>query len=173
MALVTCNRGHQHFGKYGLAGLLIHRYRDTGEVEMLLGRRVERANPGLSYDAIEGAIEEKEIAHDCVRRKAEEEIGIKPGDILIPTAMWDDDHGNWSHTTIFATPARGYQMPDFKLNHEIEEVVWLTRRELDNVPLNMGFELHIRNQLNILLPPDIDPVTGNIVRYESVPRALF
>ncbi|KAI1208015.1 uncharacterized protein F4807DRAFT_468902 [Annulohypoxylon truncatum] len=162
---INCGKSHGHFGQYGAAGLLIHRYRDTGEVEILLCRRARHTDDEGLWGTIGGAIIPGETVHECALREVEEEIGIKAGDICIPTAQTTDDHGTWKYTTIFATPAEGLQIPDLTLNRaELSEVSWISRQELQNYILHPAFENWIYDLLDILLPPDIDPQTRSIVR---------
>ncbi|KAI1452652.1 NUDIX hydrolase domain-like protein [Annulohypoxylon moriforme] len=161
----NCGKTHGKLGDHA-AGLLIHRYRANGEVEMLFGRKALDTEDGGYWSTIGGAMENGETPQECALREVEEEIGIRAGDLLIPTAMTTDDHEDWGwgYTTIFATPAEGVQIPEFKLKrNEITHTTWVTRRELHKIKLHPGVEYYLCDKLHFLLPPDLDPETGAIL----------
>ncbi|KAI1444546.1 hypothetical protein F5Y02DRAFT_418997 [Annulohypoxylon stygium] len=160
----NCGKKHGHWGKNGAAGLLIHRYRDTGEVEMFLAKHVRKESDNNVWGTIGGGMEPGETVQECALREAEEEVGIKFGDCCKPTALTVDDHDTWKYTTISATPVEGETIGQPILNkHEISEVAWVSRRELGNYGLHQGFEFYLMPLLDILLPPDIDRVKKTIV----------
>ncbi|KAI0890146.1 uncharacterized protein GGS22DRAFT_194343 [Annulohypoxylon maeteangense] len=161
----NCCTPHLRSGSLGAAGLIIHRYRDTGEVEMLIGQRAPGNDHAGEWGTIGGRLENGETVYQCVMRQVEYKIGIRPGNVLIPTAMTADDHDAWTYTTLFAEPAPGLEVKEFKLEtSKITNVRWVSRQELRNYDLHPAFEYYLCALLYILLPPDLDPVTGDIVR---------
>ncbi|KAL7629530.1 hypothetical protein AAE478_001051 [Parahypoxylon ruwenzoriense] len=163
---VVCSQGHRHWGIHGAAGILIHRYRSSGEVEMLLQLRGLSISDPNSWSIPGGAIEENETAEIAALRETEEELGFNPREFLEPGVSMEDDHGGWMYTTI---PARLIQELDIntqvKLDHESQAVSWFTCAELKTLNLHPGFEGFIRKYLTPLTPPppDINPSTGLII----------
>ncbi|KAI1370190.1 hypothetical protein F4677DRAFT_439053 [Hypoxylon crocopeplum] len=90
---VTCKQGHSHFGvNGGAAGILIYRYRDTGDVEVLIGlRKPSPTGEGISWSNFGGIIDQGESVQTAALRETYEEIGLEADD-LHPTGMTVNDH---------------------------------------------------------------------------------
>ncbi|KAI0841901.1 hypothetical protein F5Y06DRAFT_306873 [Hypoxylon sp. FL0890] len=158
---VICSKGHEHFGRFGAAGILIYRFRPSGEVEMLIGQRAGKGD----WSTIGGFLDEGEIAENGALRELREEIGLDARDLVEYTGFAINDHGGWKYTTIVAT-LKGPPLDMTKLRlqkSEITAVAWVTRRDLDmrRYVLHPGFAETAR-VLEYLLPPNIDPKTGKV-----------
>ncbi|KAI1399397.1 hypothetical protein F4819DRAFT_488611 [Hypoxylon fuscum] len=164
MSEIQCSQGHNHWGLFGGAGILPWRYRDSGEVELLLGLRHATTEDGRTWSTVGGAIEKDEPFQVAAAREMREEIGLDATD-LVPTALSVVDHGNWRYYTILAQPSRYIDISELTLQtSEITEVAWITRGELGNgkyTKLNPHFDTGTRQDLNFLLPPDINPLDGS------------
>ncbi|KAI1764517.1 NUDIX hydrolase domain-like protein [Hypoxylon sp. FL1150] len=167
---VICNRGHSHPGANGGAGVLVYRYRDTGDVEVFLGlRTLSPTGEKISWANFGGMIEEGETAQDAALRELYEETGLKVEDLRL-RAITKDDHGGWKYTTFYATPTRDITDADIKLDKTAHsEAAWFSRDELwrgsprfKGHPLHEGFQFSAVPNLGVLLPPNIDPITGSI-----------
>ncbi|XXG94180.1 hypothetical protein Hte_000432 [Hypoxylon texense] len=177
MNSVICQQNHSHFGRWGAAGVLIWRFRNDGEVEILLGLR--SSGSGTNTWANFGGIldREDEMPQEAALREVEEEIGLKAED-LRPTGYSQNDHGGWGYTLFFATPTRLITDEDLKVDRaEHFRVAWFTREEimnssrLDGYLLLGEFARFTVPELRTLLPSDINPATGTIVIHNPVPTS--
>ncbi|KAI5866540.1 hypothetical protein GGS23DRAFT_276114 [Durotheca rogersii] len=154
---VTCTLGHEHWGRYGAAGLLIYRFGASGEVEMLLQLRAPWLHHGDTWGLPGGALESGETAEQAAFREAREELGVDAREYLEPGgAVVDDSHGSWHYTTILAALAKPLEISDMTPNDESVRLQWFTRRELRSIPLHPGLQDSI-GTLIFRLPPDIEP----------------
>ncbi|KAI0135342.1 NUDIX hydrolase domain-like protein [Daldinia grandis] len=155
---VACARGCKHMGRLGAAGLLIYRYLTSGEVQMLIGQRSRRSDHGLTWSTIGGGIESGETAQQAMGREVKEEIGLDIEEFLWPIGSTIDDHGGWSYTTFIAESRKHFDIPDLKLDKkEIINVEWVTRKNLMSRNLHPDFAAFVRKELDIWVPPDVDP----------------
>ncbi|OTA93865.1 hypothetical protein M434DRAFT_11254 [Hypoxylon sp. CO27-5] len=162
--MIICKEGHEHFGRLGAAGVLVHRYRQSGEVEMLLGKRSASSHNGNTWATIGGAIDKGETPQAAALRELKEEISLDGRATLELTAQSVNDHGNWAYTTFLATPTGELDITKLKLlKEEITDLRWFTRKELGGIKLNSGFAATSK-VLQHILPPDVDPLTGDIAK---------
>ncbi|KAI0148044.1 hypothetical protein F4776DRAFT_660217 [Hypoxylon sp. NC0597] len=162
--MIVCDKGHEHFGKLGAAGILIYRYRASGEVEMLLGKRSASSHDGDSWSTIGGAIDQGETPQAAALRELKEEISLDGRATLELTGVSFNDHGSWVYTTYLATPKVELDITKLKLEEtEITALQWYTRKELGGIKLNSGFATTAQ-VLKTLLPPDADPLTGDVAK---------
>ncbi|KAI1384952.1 uncharacterized protein F4822DRAFT_378431 [Hypoxylon trugodes] len=161
--MVQCSRGHQHYGKNGAAGIILYRYRDDGQVEMLLSQRSANVDHPNTWCTIGGLVNDGEQTFQAAIREMQEETGylIRQSNIAL-TGAAQDNHGGWTYTTYFATPNHNVKIPDaFKLQtSEITQVRWITRKELGHYPLHPSFLDHTVRLMNTMLQRDYDPATG-------------
>jgi 8-oxo-dGTP diphosphatase len=132
---VKCAQGHRHWGRYGAAGLLLHRRGET-EIEVLLQHRVQWSHHGDTWGVPGGARHHDESPVASALREAEEEAGLRPESAIV-TGLYDDDHGGWSYGTVVAaavgvTNARA-------TSAETVEMRWVPLSSLPELPLHPGF----------------------------------
>ena len=98
---VECAQGHRHWGRFGAAGLLLHRIAPDGETEVLLQHRAEWSHHGGTWGLLGGARHSDEAPVATALREAAEEAGLHAGAARV-SGEYDDDHGGWSYNTVVA-----------------------------------------------------------------------
>jgi 8-oxo-dGTP pyrophosphatase MutT (NUDIX family) len=132
----TCSLGHRHWGRAGAAGLLVHRDGAHGP-EVLLQHRAGWSHHGGTWGTPGGALHQGEPADVGALREVQEELGLRPDDVVLG-ARSVDDHGGWSYTTVLARPTRSIEPGDLRLDGESDGVAWLPVAGLDEVDLHPG-----------------------------------
>lgn len=127
---VTCAAGHRHWGRFGAAGLLL---RDGADV--VLQHRSDWTHHGGTWGLPGGARDSHEDVVEAALREALEEGGIVAANVE-PLAIYGDDHGGWSYTTVLARPRR--TVVPVALNAESVELRWWPRRAVLRLPLHPG-----------------------------------
>ncbi|GGL93345.1 NUDIX domain-containing protein [Nakamurella endophytica] len=127
---VRCSLGHRHWGRFGAAGLLVHR---DGSV-LLQHRSDAVAHPG-TWSVPGGARDSHESPEQAALREAGEEAGIRPADVR-PVGSHVDDHGGWSYVTVVASWLRPLRL---RPNWEGAELRWLPIDEVTALPLHPHF----------------------------------
>jgi 8-oxo-dGTP diphosphatase len=137
---VTCDLGHRHWGRYGAAGLLLHRPTATGGGdEVLLQHRATWSHYGGTWGLLGGARHSDESAVGAALREAGEEGGISPDGIQVH-ARYDDAHGGWSYTTVLAAADASTQARP--TGGESIDVAWVPVDRLDRGEAAGGPPLH-------------------------------
>ncbi len=132
---VECAQGHRHWGRFGAAGLLLHRQGQT-ETEVLLQHRAEWSHHGGTWGLLGGARHHDEPPVTTALREATEEAGLPPEAAAV-SGQYDDDHGGWSYSTVVAAEiGRTEPRPT---SAETVEVRWWPVSSLPEVPLHPGF----------------------------------
>jgi 8-oxo-dGTP diphosphatase len=129
---VRCLEGHRHWGRFGAAGLLL-----TDGSRTVLQHRAPWTHEGGTWGLPGGARDSHEDPVETALREAAEEAAVDPQSVA-PTAIWIDDHGGWSYTTVAARP-RGEIRPH-SANAESTEVRWWPSADVDTLPLHYGLE---------------------------------
>jgi 8-oxo-dGTP pyrophosphatase MutT (NUDIX family) len=75
--------------------------------------------------------------HVGALREVQEELGLRPDDVVLG-ALSVDDHGGWSYTTVLARPVRSIEPADLRLDGESTGAAWLPLDGLDAVALHPG-----------------------------------
>lgn len=132
---VRCGLGHQHWGIYGAAGLLVRRKGPGSEVSVLMQHRAPWTSLGDTWGLPGGARDSHETAVHAALREANEEAGVDP-DALSVNAEWIDDHGGWAYVTVIADALRPLTLV---ANAESAELRWVRWAEIDGLPLHPGF----------------------------------
>jgi 8-oxo-dGTP pyrophosphatase MutT (NUDIX family) len=128
---VICAAGHQHWGRFGAAGLLI-----SDGTRAILQHRAPWTHEGGTWALPGGARDSHEDPVTTALREAGEEAAIGAASVE-PTAMSVEDHGGWSYTTVLARPAE--PITPRAANAESTDVRWWTVAEIDALPLHHGF----------------------------------
>lgn len=127
---VRCTLGHDHWGRYGAAGLLLH---DDGRV--LLQHRATWSHLGGTWGLLGGARDSHESAAETAVREAYEEGGVPASSVAV-TGTFVDDHGGWTYTSVVA---RAVEPLDVAAHAESIEVRWQPLPVTDELPLHPGF----------------------------------
>lgn len=154
-----CADGHRHWGRFGAAGLLLHR--PAGDsVEVLLQHRAEWSHHGGTWGLPGGARESTETALTAAFREAAEEGGLAV-DGLTAYGRFDDDHGGWAYTTVLANaPAGTHAWPS---GGESIDVAWRSPADVADLPLHPGFAAAWPELRGALAPLTIVVDAANVV----------
>lgn len=127
---VHCAAGHRHWGRFGAAGLLLHRLDDGGQV--VLQHRAPWTHEGDRWGVPGGARNSDEDAIAAALREA----GVERADVE-PVGLYVDDHGGWSYSTVVAR-AIGAVQP-VVTDAESVTVRWQPVDMVARLPLHSGF----------------------------------
>jgi 8-oxo-dGTP diphosphatase len=143
---VRCELGHRHWGRFGAAGLLAY-VAEGGPV--LLQQRTWWSHHGGTWGLPGGARDSHETVLDAAQREAWEECGVAP-DAVRPRAVFTDDHGGWSYTTVLAQAYTPFPVEsDFD---ETADVAWVELGKVAQLSLHPGFAAHWHLLRNALEP---------------------
>jgi 8-oxo-dGTP diphosphatase len=132
---VTCDRGHDHWGGGGAAGLRLHHQDENGTHRYLMQQRGPGVQHAGTWAPPSGALAEGEHPVQGALREAQEEIG--PFQSSGHEIAHTNDHGGWAfHTVTADTP----HMFDPQFSEESQDAAWLTPEEIDEMPLHPGFK---------------------------------
>ncbi len=128
---VRCALGHQHWGRFGAAGILV-----TDGDSVLLQHRAVWTHEGGSWAVPGGARDSHETPTDAALREATEETSLDTRDLDL-VGDWVEDHGGWSYTTIIATTTNTRDV--HPANAESTAVSWWSIAEVETLVLHRGF----------------------------------
>lgn len=131
-----CDRGHQHWGVYGAAGLLAVHHDATGLPHILMQKRSLWSHHGGTWGLPGGARDSHEDSIAGALREAREEAALE-GDGLRIQGVYLDDHGGWSFETVIAE-ASGL-LEAIPANSESVELRWLSPAQIAVKRLHPGF----------------------------------
>jgi 8-oxo-dGTP diphosphatase len=126
-----CAAGHRHWGLFGAAGLLV-----LDRDRVILQHRAPWTHNGDTWAIPGGARDRDETAVQAALREAAEEAGITADDVL-PVALYCDDHGGWSYTTVLAAARR--EIVPRSANAESVSVRWVPTAAVADLALHAGF----------------------------------
>lgn len=133
---VRCGLGHQHWGRYGAAGLLLH---DGAGERVLLQHRALWSHHGGTWGIPGGARDSAETAAQAALREADEEVGLEPALVRLTGALVDD-HGGWTYETVVGVLDGAAPAPAVTARTaETLDVRWVARLEVVHLPLHPGF----------------------------------
>lgn len=127
-----CAQGHDHWGRYGAAGLLVI----APGPSVLLQHRAHWSHHGNTWGLPGGARGSQESAVQAAVREAAEETGLDTTGLEVLGELLDD-HGGWHYTTVLARVTD--QLPVHALDRETADVRWLPADEVLALPLHPGF----------------------------------
>ena len=127
----TCTLGHEHWGRYGAAGLLAVAL----DGAVLLQHRAPWSHGGDTWGVPGGARASTETAEQAARRETVEETAL-PLEDLVVVGEHVADHGTWIYTTFIATvPARLPVVAD----RESIDLRWVPVEQVTDLPLHPAF----------------------------------
>ena len=127
-----CSQGHDHWGVYGAAGLLLV----APGPAVLLQHRAAWSHHGGTWGLPGGARGSTESAVQAALREAAEETGLDVAALEVVDELVDD-HGEWSYTTVLARA--GGELAVHALDRESADVRWLPAEGVDELTLHPGF----------------------------------
>ena len=131
---VTCTQGHQHWGRYGAAGLLA--VATDGGPFVLLQHRAPWSHGGDTWGVPGGARAGHESAEQAARRETVEETGLDVDRLVVVGEPHVADHGSWTYTTFVATvPSR---LP-VVAERESLDLRWVAVEQVTDLPLHPAF----------------------------------
>jgi 8-oxo-dGTP diphosphatase len=131
-----CDRGHQHWGIHGAAGLLAVHHTLDGMPYVLMQKRSWWSHHGGTWGLPGGARDSHEDAITGALREALEEATLA-GDLLRIHGVYVDDHGGWSFQTVIAH-AEGLLDAE-PANGESSAMRWIAIDEIPLKKLHPGF----------------------------------
>jgi 8-oxo-dGTP diphosphatase len=153
---VRCELRHRHWGRFGAAGLLA--YVAGGPV--LLQQRTWWSHHGGTWGLPGGARDSHESALAAALREAHEECGV-PADAIRQRAVFTDDHGGWSYTTVLAEAEEPFVVRSD--NDESDEVAWVPSGSVSARALHPGLAAHWSQLAAELSPVTIIVDSANVV----------
>lgn len=136
---VRCTQGHEHWGLFGAAGLLVRFRTDgdpTGVDRILLQHRASWSHHGGTWGIPGGARDRGESARATALREAAEESTLDT-DGVVPLDEYRDDHGGWTYTTVVV---RAFRAPPVAVRGaESTELRWVRTDRLEELELHPGF----------------------------------
>lgn len=137
---IPCVCGHKHWGTNGAAGVLLIRTDPvTGQATyIVMQHRAAWSAEGGTWAIPGGAVSEGENSVEGALREAWEEAGIAANDISIVGA-YDEDHGPWNYTTVFAVEKEGHQVQPYVGDDESIEITWVPLDDVNRLNLLSAF----------------------------------
>lgn len=132
----SCDAGHQHWGRHGAAGLLLHSVDADGQIHVLLQRRAWWTHHGGTWGVPGGARASWETPEQAALRELGEEVTLTLDAVSIDR-IHHDDHGGWSYWTVIAAAAQAPVATP--RGHETAEMRWVLAAEVGALPLHPGF----------------------------------
>lgn len=132
----VCQAGHQHWGRYGAAGLLLLTVDADGAHHVLLQRRAWWTHHGGTWGIPGGAKTSSESAEEAALRELAEEVDMTVDGVTVER-VHHDDHGGWSYWTVIATvDTPTHAKPR---SRETAEMRWVACDSVDTLELHPGF----------------------------------
>ncbi|RPF22466.1 NUDIX domain-containing protein [Myceligenerans xiligouense] len=145
---------HQHWGRYGAAGLLlVRRGADGAPGHLVLQHRALWSHMGGTWGIPGGALAPGESPGDGALREAAEEAAVDPAAVeVVGTHVLE--HPVWRYTTVVAELRPGARVDPRAADAESLAVRWVALSELGGLSLLPPFEAALPALLD-LLPPGV------------------
>jgi 8-oxo-dGTP diphosphatase len=98
---VRCGQGHNHWGRFGAAGLLVH-HGSTTSGHVLLQHRADLTIGGGTWGVFGGARDSEEAPVGAALREAGEESTLDVSTVTV-LALMHEDHGGWAYDTVIGS----------------------------------------------------------------------
>lgn len=131
-----CALGHEHWGVYGAAGLLVYHHDADGTTHVLLQHRSAWSHNGGTWGVLGGARDSHESPEATALREATEEAALDGRGVRIVGTI-RDDHGGWAYDTVIASADR--LLPARAANRESKKVTWVPVDQVPDRKLHPGF----------------------------------
>jgi 8-oxo-dGTP diphosphatase len=166
---VTCEQGHQHWGLFGAAGLLVYAPDPEDETVtlVLMQRRAQWSHQGGTWALPGGAMDSDETPARAALREADEECMLDPK-LVVPRGMYSEEHGGWAYHTILAQAEAPFRV--YSDAYESDEVLWVPAGQVEQRDLHPGFAASWPALREALLPLTV-LVDGGVVAARSGPDA--
>jgi 8-oxo-dGTP pyrophosphatase MutT (NUDIX family) len=135
---VTCAQGHQHWGLFGAAGVLVYvpHATDPAQSLVLLQHRAKWSHQGGTWALPGGAMDSDETPAEAALREADEEVMLDPK-LVVAHGQYTDDHGGWAYHTVLAEAPEPVKV--YSDAYESDEAVWRPAGSVDQLDLHPGF----------------------------------
>jgi 8-oxo-dGTP pyrophosphatase MutT (NUDIX family)/GNAT superfamily N-acetyltransferase len=131
---ITCERGHEHWGANGAAGLLIRHRGEDGQQRYLLQKRDIAVDNGGTWSIPGGAIGLHETPEQGALREAREELGPLPRTLTHSHTVTSTDCGDWKyHTCIYDSPEHFMTRGGGSTEYETAGTGWFTHPEIEHM----------------------------------------
>lgn len=157
---IRCDLGHQHWGRFGAAGLLGYARDESGETRVLLQHRSWWTSCGGTWGLFGGARLRHELASAAALREAAEESTL-PGDIVRVRGVLRDDHGGWAYETVIGELPQ--PIPVQPASRETAAAAWISAPAVEELKLHPGLAALWPVLRSALLPIVIIVDAANVV----------
>jgi 8-oxo-dGTP diphosphatase len=138
--MVTCSKGHEHWGAHGAAGLLMRHKAADGQVRYLLQKRGPDVDHPDTWSIPSGARGKDETPEQGALREFREEMGALPRGTSHRSTVTSTDCGDWKfHTVSYDSPELFTPRGRGETDHEIAGAGWFAPREVKHLDLHPAF----------------------------------
>lgn len=157
---IRCDLGHQHWGRFGAAGLLGYARDDSGQTRVLLQHRSWWTSYGGTWGLFGGARQRHEPAALAALRETAEESTL-PGDIVRVRGVLRDDHGGWAYETVIGELPQA--VPVEPASRETVAAAWVSASAVEELTLHPGLAAQWPVLRTALLPIAVIVDAANVV----------
>ena len=138
--MITCSKGHEHWGAHGAAGLLMRHKGSDGQIRYLLQKRGPDVDHPNTWSIPSGAKGKAETPEQGALREFREEMGALPRGTSHRSTVVSTDCGDWQfHTVSYDSPELFTPRGRGETDHEIAGACWFAPREVKHLDLHPAF----------------------------------